>query len=198
MSWTKDKIAALLKSNDRAVEKAMVSLYDRQTQDEKRDSSTRHDNKRGFRANHASKGSYYARWVLGGRRLTGHHLANARSIALHYTQQLVDEANAKETAKTRKIDADEDKREAYKSFLADSDPQAEFNFARPRRCPDGCCGEAEDHELRMQRAEAEADRAQTQREEAAKFNARMRMEETRCLRPFNLPCFCTTCTSVIK
>lgn len=98
MMWNEAKIEILLHANDRAVERAMVAIYDRQTLDEKATSDTKHRNGRGFRANHASKGSYYARWVLGGRRLTGHHLENARKIALHYVRQLTEIANAKENA----------------------------------------------------------------------------------------------------
>ena len=92
-TWTRDEIDALLQRNDRAVERAMVVLYDRQTQDEKRTSHTRHDNGIGFSAAHASKGSYYARYVLSGRRLTRHHLDRARKIALLHSKQLVQEAN---------------------------------------------------------------------------------------------------------
>lgn len=77
----------------------MVVLYDRQTADEKSTSTTRHDNRRGFRANHASKGSYYARWVLSGRNLTGWHLKNAQEIALQYTRQLSEQANLKQQAR---------------------------------------------------------------------------------------------------
>lgn len=186
MSWTKDKIADLLKSNDRAVEKAMVALYNRQTSDEQRDSHTRHDNQRGFRANHASKGSYYARWVIGGRPLSGRHLTNARNIALHYTQQLADEANAKVADK---VAADEDKREAYKSFLSDSDMDRVSRHVAPTR---------HDHEEReMQRMEAENDVALTRREEEAKSHVRGLME-TRCLKAFNLPCFCYACTKAFQ
>src|SRR6188768_583217 len=92
--WNKAKIEALLVKSNPAVERAILAIYERQTQDEKVTSGTRHRNSRGFSAAHVSKGSYYARWVLGGRHLTGHHLANARRIALHYTQQLADVANA--------------------------------------------------------------------------------------------------------
>ena len=53
--WTKDRIQNLLATNDLAVERAVVAIYDRQTQDEKRDSDTKHDNFRGFRANHADR-----------------------------------------------------------------------------------------------------------------------------------------------
>jgi hypothetical protein len=98
-TWTKDKIQNLLDNNDRAVERAIVAIYDRQTRDEKATSDTKHDNTVGFTAAHASKGSYYARWVLSGRKLTGHHLGNARRIAKHYHRQLCEIANAKETQK---------------------------------------------------------------------------------------------------
>ena len=92
---TKDFIANLLRTNDAAVERAMVVLYERQTQDERSTSTTRHHNQRGFSSAHASKGSYYARWVRSGRRLTGHHLDRARKIALHYTSQLLEAARDK-------------------------------------------------------------------------------------------------------
>jgi hypothetical protein len=92
MLWNEAKIKNLLNSNDLAVERAIIAIYDRQTQDEKSASDTKHRNGRGFRSNHASKGSYYARWCLSGRRLTGHHLANARKIALHYVRQLAEVA----------------------------------------------------------------------------------------------------------
>jgi hypothetical protein len=93
--WTKERIQHLLNTSDRAVEKAMVAIYDRQTLDEKATDHTRHDNMVGFRSNHASKGSYYARWVMSGRKLTGHHLTNARKIALQYHRQLCEIANSK-------------------------------------------------------------------------------------------------------
>lgn len=92
--WNKAKVEALLTKSNFAVERAILAIYERQTQDEKVTSDTRHRNARGFSAAHVSKGSYYARWILGGRHLTGRHLENARKIAMHYTQQLVDVANA--------------------------------------------------------------------------------------------------------
>ncbi len=95
MNWTKAKIEQLLRTNDKAVDRAMTVLYDRQTRDEQATSDTRHTNQRGFSACHAKRGSYFGRWVKSDKRLTGHHLAKAREIALHYTQQLADEANAK-------------------------------------------------------------------------------------------------------
>jgi hypothetical protein len=92
---TEAQIIAVLNSNPKAVERAMVVLYDRQTADEKATSTTRHHNQRGFSGSTDKRGTYYARWVLGGRRLTGHHLDKARQIALKHRRQLVEEANLK-------------------------------------------------------------------------------------------------------
>jgi hypothetical protein len=99
MSWTTDAVKALLDTNPLAVERAMVVLFARQTEDERVTSLTRHDNSRGFSAAHASKGSYYARWVSSGRHLTGHHLDRARSMAKHYTRQLLEEIEARSARK---------------------------------------------------------------------------------------------------
>lgn len=99
--WNKGRITKLLQVSDHAVERAMVALYERQTLDEQQASTTKYVNHRGFRANHASKGSYYGRWVKMGRKLTGFHLTNARSIALHYAQQLADIANARAAEVTK-------------------------------------------------------------------------------------------------
>lgn len=95
MPHTKDSIRALIASNDRAVERAMIVLFDRQTQDEKQVEATRHHNNRGFNHGDAKKGTYYARWVLSGRKLTGHHLDRARRMAHRYAGQLAEVANSK-------------------------------------------------------------------------------------------------------
>lgn len=92
-TWTREEVDSLLRRNDLAVERAMIALFHRQTRDEQHTSHTRHDNGVGFSAAYASKGSYYARWVLAGRRLTRHHLERARKIALLHSKQLVQEAN---------------------------------------------------------------------------------------------------------
>lgn len=90
--WNETKIEIPLRNNDSAgAIVAIVAIYDRQTQTEKASSGAKHNNARSFRANHTPKGSYYyARWVLGGRRLTGHHLDNARKdrVALPHRKPL--------------------------------------------------------------------------------------------------------------
>jgi len=162
MTWTEYEIRTLLESNDRAVERAMIALYDRQTQDEKATSDTHHTNGRGFSGAHASKGSYYARWVLSGRKLSRHHLDNARRIALKYLRQLTEEANKKtSTAKVTEERVNErfytNERAHKKSKVSAQEwmrkngaseteiAKVEANIAAGR-CPDGCCGPEEREE----------------------------------------------------
>lgn len=85
----KEDIIGLLNTNPKAVERAMVVLYNRQTLDEQRSEITTHRNGRGFNAAHAHLGSYYAKWVISGKHLTGTHLEKARKIALQYAGQLL-------------------------------------------------------------------------------------------------------------
>ena len=92
-TWTRTEIEALINSNDRAVERAMVAIWERQTADEQATQDTRHHNGRGFAAWSARSGTYFAEWVRSGRRLTGKHLVKARKIALHHAGQLTDFAN---------------------------------------------------------------------------------------------------------
>jgi len=92
-TWTRTEIEALINSNDRAVERAMVAIWERQTADEQETQNTRHHNGRGFAAWSARSGTYFAEWVRSGRRLTGKHLVKARKIALHHAGQLTDFAN---------------------------------------------------------------------------------------------------------
>jgi hypothetical protein len=66
----------------------MVALFARQTNDEQASQSTKHHNGRGFNAFDAGTGSYFAKWILSGRQLTGRHLEKARRVALRYVRQL--------------------------------------------------------------------------------------------------------------
>lgn len=94
-TWTRDDINGILRTNPKAVGRAMLRLYERQTQDERSSSTTKHENARGFSSAFASRGSYYARWVQGGRELTGKHLDTARRIAITHSKQLVEIANGR-------------------------------------------------------------------------------------------------------
>lgn len=58
--WTKEDIVILLEKNDKAVAKALVRLYERQTQDEQSTQNTRYRNGKGFRPCHARMGTSMA------------------------------------------------------------------------------------------------------------------------------------------
>lgn len=90
-----DYIRWLLTMNDRAVERAIVAIYNRQTEDEKREGDTRHTNGIGFSGADARLGTYYAKWVLKGNSLTGNHLMKARLMAHKYVRQLAEIATAR-------------------------------------------------------------------------------------------------------
>ena len=93
---TIDSIKVLLLSNDRAVERAMVVLFDRQTIAEQAQGTTTDHNGRGFNAFDAKNGTYYAKWVLSKRYLTGKHLAKARAMSFRYARQLLEAAQERE------------------------------------------------------------------------------------------------------
>ncbi len=111
-TWTENEIVALLMKSDRAVERAVVAIYERQTADEKASDSTNHDNNIGFQGCDARRGSYWARLIKSGRHLFPDRIAKARPMCVKYRRQLVEIANAKEA---EKVDAQEDRREAKKA-----------------------------------------------------------------------------------
>ena len=85
---TQRSIERLLLTSDKAVERAIVALYRRQEEDERASEHTTHRNGRGFSVAHAKVASYCARWILSGKRLSGHWLRDCRVIALYYSRQL--------------------------------------------------------------------------------------------------------------
>jgi hypothetical protein len=126
--WTRDEINNILCTNDRAVERAIVRLFELQNADEQRNATTNAHNNRGFASCDARAGTRFARWVLGMddknvKRYAPKGLNNlkayaifrnyckngesvisrARRIAIKHSRQLVDIANAgvKEEPKSR-------------------------------------------------------------------------------------------------
>ena len=87
-TWTPDEIKALLDRSAEAVERGVVAIYKRQTEDERDAAETKHSNRIGFSAFHAHRGTYYARWILSGRHLSGSHVERARKLVRHYAGQL--------------------------------------------------------------------------------------------------------------
>lgn len=91
--WTEKEIVELLGKNNKAVEKAIVAVYNRQTADEKASYDTKHSNGVGFSGADAKFGTYLAKWILSGKSLNGKFLAQGRVLAVKYRAQLLDEAN---------------------------------------------------------------------------------------------------------
>ena len=132
MSYTRDEINTILKNNDRAVERAMIRLFELQTQGEQKVAHTTHQNDVGFCACDAKAGTRFARWVQGfndrnvkkfpakqlthprASRIFGRYcrageapIDRARRIALKHSAQLVRIANAKaEEAKNDRVSVD--------------------------------------------------------------------------------------------
>jgi len=85
----------LLSVNDYAVERAILAIFNRQTEDEQNVGMTKHTNGRGFNGTDAHLGSYYAKWLMSNRRLSGRHLMKARLMMMKYAKQLVEVAQEK-------------------------------------------------------------------------------------------------------
>ena len=86
--WTPETIKALLDRDVLAVERAILAIYRRQTADEQAAYETKHHNRVGFAACHAGLGTYYAKWILSGKHLSGSHVERARRMVRHYAGQL--------------------------------------------------------------------------------------------------------------
>lgn len=94
---TDESIRTLLTSNDKAVRRALVVLFERQTTDEQATDAARHSNNKGFNHADAKQGSRMARVVLSGRPLASWNMARARTILHKYAGQLARIANEKAT-----------------------------------------------------------------------------------------------------
>jgi len=116
-TWTRDEINHLLRTNDRAVEAAILRLFALQTTDEQRETTTKYHNTVGFSSADAFPGTRFARWLQGMNNKNqvrfapkslshpraqivfarycrnGSVMARARQIALKHSRQLVDLAN---------------------------------------------------------------------------------------------------------
>lgn len=102
---TPESIRALLQTNDRAVERAILRLYERQTYAEQNAKTTSESNGIGFNGADAELLSSFAEQLKAGRHLTpartkpdgrmGGQMYYARRKILKYARQLAEIANAK-------------------------------------------------------------------------------------------------------
>ena len=95
---TEDTIKNKLATDLRWLEAAILAIYRRQTADEKTEGVTKHNNGVGFSGCDSVSGSYMARWLQGGKHLSGKWVEKARHIMPKYSRQLLEEAQAKQAA----------------------------------------------------------------------------------------------------
>lgn len=92
--YDEQRIEHLIETNQVFLERALIKIYDRQTQDEKATKDAKHYNRVGFSAAHAKRMSYYARWVLSRRSLSGIHLQRCKDTLKQYRKQIMEEIAA--------------------------------------------------------------------------------------------------------
>lgn len=109
-SWTKEQIITLLDTNDMAVVKGIVAIFNNQTADEQTSQSTRYDNGIGFNGCDAQILSSFAHQIINWSKetqprfrfpLSPKQLAIGRKKIKKYARQLllIAEANAPQPAK---------------------------------------------------------------------------------------------------
>jgi hypothetical protein len=106
----KETILNLLKTDKRAVARALVILHERQTHDEQAQEGTRYLNGRGFRPCHARMGSSMAKQFMRNNFLSDKQInywrmtdkTGAMRIGI-YTKQLLEEAQRKEQSKSQVV-----------------------------------------------------------------------------------------------
>lgn len=88
--YTKEVIKENLSSNPKWIERALVVLYNRQTEDEKITKETYYENGIGFNGSDSRYLSYCASWVLKGNRLNEKHLEKCGKKLPKYWKQIKD------------------------------------------------------------------------------------------------------------
>jgi hypothetical protein len=197
---TKAEIINLLRTNDRAIARALVVLADRQTADEQVSETTKYNNGRGFRPCNAHMGTSMAKFYKARGYLSPKQVAYWRAkmktgqmrIEI-YAGQLLEAAQAKAAAKAVAVKSGGPKGGVYK-------PQTEMvkvngEWERPANPYVGqdVGNMMEERMVRMemnaadpriamideaamQAMDAEADRRQTELDEQRKFLVRLQME----------------------
>jgi hypothetical protein len=95
--WTKEHIQHLIQTNDRAVERALIQIYNRQTADEQRSSTTNRENSVGFTAFDAEFLTSVAQQCIARNGLTQGQIHRIRPKMMKYWRQLLEIASACQT-----------------------------------------------------------------------------------------------------
>ena len=90
-----EDIKVRLMTDQRWIEKAILTLFDRQTRDEQRAERAIVHNGVGFTGPDSRMMTYYANWLRSGKHLSGRHLEAARTRIQKYAGQLARIANEK-------------------------------------------------------------------------------------------------------
>jgi hypothetical protein len=92
-TWTLDEIKSLLDSNKLFVCKAIVKIFERQTEDEKQADATGHSNGIGYNGSDAFIMSKFAKFYMEKGFLTDKQLAIGQKKIKKYAKQLTNIAN---------------------------------------------------------------------------------------------------------
>lgn len=88
--WTKEHIQQLIQTNDRAVERALIQIYHRQTADEQRAATTNRENSVGFSAFDAEFLTKIAQQCIARNGLTPGQVNMIRPKMMKYWRQLLE------------------------------------------------------------------------------------------------------------
>lgn len=119
--WDRDAVVDLLQSSDVALARAILTLYERQTPNERADSKTVVSNGRGFNAKDAAFLSSIARALPKyGNRMTYNQARVARKMVPKYWRQLLEEIE--DGGGVVSYGASSLKREAAKTPIIENEP----------------------------------------------------------------------------
>jgi hypothetical protein len=89
--YTEEFIKSKLSTDPRWIERGLVVLFNRQTEDEKNTQQTKWDNGMGFNGSDSGYLSYCSKWVLSGKNLNEKHLKKCGSKLPKYWRQILEE-----------------------------------------------------------------------------------------------------------
>lgn len=87
-TYTIDDIIHMVRTDDKAVLRAVVAIWKRQTNDERVEKGTKWTNHFGFSKRHVTKGTMLAEKIFANKPLTAEEMADAKAIAYSYRKQL--------------------------------------------------------------------------------------------------------------
>jgi hypothetical protein len=93
MNYTREQIEAKILTDRKWLERGIVAVFNRQTCDEQVVEHSKYHNLQGFSGPDAKRLTYYAKWILSGKHLSGKHVVVARERMKKYSGQLTKIAN---------------------------------------------------------------------------------------------------------